>query len=177
MIDLGKLEQEIQDFLKSTPKEEVYRSLGLSFKKSTNNSMECLVSKEMAQSLKSLGFNLPCVFGDIYGDGEIYGMELTNNGMFDFNLSKSKPFINSDFVNSGFVVPSYEQVFKWLRDKGYETNIHYNYLPEVGCKIGYGYEIIYKNQLLERDGLFEEYEEARETAITSIMNHMLSSSK
>lgn len=104
-------------------------------------------------------------------------MELTNNGMFDFNLSKSNPFINSDFVNSGFVVPSYEQVFKWLRGKGYETNIHYNYLPEVGCKIGYGYEIIYKNQLLERDGLFEEYEEAMEAAITSIMNHMLSPSK
>lgn len=53
MIDLDKLKQDIQDFLKSTPKEDVYRSLGLSFKKSTNNSMECLVSKEMAQSLKN----------------------------------------------------------------------------------------------------------------------------
>lgn len=173
---MDKLKQDIQEFLKSTPKEEVYKILGLT-EKQPDKPTDFLISKEMAQSLKQLGFNLPCIFGDIYGDGEIYGMELTNNGMFDFNLSKSKPFINSDFINSGFVVPSYEQVFKWLRDKGYETNIHYNYLPEVSCKIGYGYEIIYKNQLLERDGLFEEYEEAREAAITSIMNHMLSSSK
>lgn len=175
-MDMNKLKQDIQDFLKSTPKEEVYKILGLS-EKQPDKPTDFLISMDMAQSLKQLGFNLPCVFGDIYGDGEIYGMELTNNGMFDFNLSKSKPFINSDFVNSGFVVPSYEQVFKWLRDKGYETNIHYNYLSEVGCKIGYGYEIIYKNQLLEQDGLYEEYEEAREAAITSIMNHMLSSSK
>ena len=175
-MDMDKLKQDIQEFLKSTPKEEVYKILGLT-EKQPDKPTDFLISKEMAQSLKQLGFNLPCIFGDIYGDGEIYGMELTNNGMFDFNLSKSKPFINSDFINSGFVVPSYEQVFKWLRDKGYETNIHYNYLPEVSCKIGYGYEIIYKNQLLERDGLFEEYEEAREAAITSIMNHMLSSSK
>ena len=173
MIDLGKLEQDIQDFLKSTPKEEVYKILGLT-EKQPDKSTDFLISKEVAESLKQLGFNLPCVFGDIYGDGEIYGMELTNNGMFDFNLSKSKPFINSDFVNSGFVVPSYEQVFKWLRDKGYETNIHYNYLPEVGCKIGYGYEIIYKNQLLERDGLYEEYEEAREAVLVSILKHLSS---
>ena len=171
MIDLDKLQQDIQYFLKSTPKEEVYKILGLTEKK-PDKSTDFLISKETAETLKQLGFNLPCVFGDIYGDGEIYGMELTNNGMFDFNLSKSKPFINSDFVDSGFVVPSYEQVFKWLRDKGYETNIHYNYLPEVGCKIGYGYEIIYKNQLLERDGLFEEYEEAREASLLSIIKHL-----
>lgn len=173
---MNKLEQDIQDFLRSTLKEEVYKILGLA-EKQPDKATDFLVTIESAETLKQLGFNLPCIFGDIYGDREIYGMELTNNGLFDFNVNKSKPFINSDFANSGFVVPSYEQVFKWLRDKGYETNIHYNYLPEVGCKIGYGYEIIYKNQLLERDGLFEEYEEAREAAITSIMNHMLSSSK
>ena len=168
---MDKLKQDIQDFLRSTPKEEVYKILGLT-EKQPDKSTDFLISKEMAQSLKSLGFNLPCIFGDIYGDGEIYGMELTNNGLFDFNVNKSKPFINSDFTNSRFTIPSYEQTFKWLRDKGYETNIHYNYLSEAGCKIGYGYEIIYKNQLLERDGLFEEYEEAREAAIISILKHL-----
>ena len=67
---MNKLEQDIQDFLKSTPKEEVYRSLGLSFKKSTNNSTDFLIPKETAETLKQLGFNLHCVFGDIYGDGK-----------------------------------------------------------------------------------------------------------
>lgn len=65
MIDLDKLQQDIQYFLKSTPKEEVYKILGLTEKK-PDKSTDFLISKETAETLKQLGFNLPCIFGDIY---------------------------------------------------------------------------------------------------------------
>lgn len=172
-IDLVKLRQDIQDFINVTPKEEIYKMMGL-HKKEPDKSTDFLISKEMAESLKPLGFNLPCIFGDIYGDGEIYGMEQGDMGYSDFKLRKHIPIKNSDYKYSGFAVPSYEQVFKWLRDKGYETMIHYKYSQDLCCAIGYEYEIIYKNQLLERDGLYEEYEEAREAALLSIIKHLSS---
>ena len=173
IMDMDKLKQDIQNFIKSTPKEEIYKILGIT-EKQPDKPTDFLVNYEMAQSLKSLGFNLPCLFGDIYGDGILYATELTDNGKFDFELNKLNPIINSEYEYLEMTIPSYEQVFKWLRDKGYETIIHYKYLPEVGCKIGYVYEIIYENQFLKQDGVYEDYEEAREAAIKSIINHISS---
>lgn len=168
---MDKLKHEIRNYLDNTPMETILEQLGIT-PKQPDKATDFLISIEMAKALKQLGFNLPCIFGDIYGDDGIYGMEHGDMGYTDFKLRKHIPIKNSDYLNSGFVVPSYEQTFKWLRSKGYEVNIHYRYSKDLSCKVGYEYEIIFENQLLERDGLYEEYEDAREASLVCIFKHM-----
>lgn len=106
-IDLDKLRQDIKDFLNNTPEEEVYKILGIK-KPEPDKSTDFMVTKEVAESLKQLGFDLPCIFGDIYGNGNIYGMEEGSMGYSDFNLNKHIPISNNEL--SKIAIPSYEQV-------------------------------------------------------------------
>lgn len=61
---------------------------------------------------------------------------------------------------------------KWLRDKGYEVNITYLFMENIETKVGYEYEIIFKNKFLMRNQFYLTYEIARDEAIKEIIEHL-----
>ena len=80
-----------------------------------NNYPNWLVSLEIAQQLKEIGFNEPCIFSYSEGIGITACLRYG---------SGEEPYI-SDFIvggntpNSPYIdLPTYEQVFEWFREKG-----------------------------------------------------------
>ena len=129
-----------------------------------NNYPTWLVSLEIAQELKAIGFDTPCSF------------------YYDEKLLKISPWHDEEFIVTNWndklfrycvSIPTWEQVFEWFREKGYESYIKlesHSY-PDEG--IYYYFEIskpnLYRINQLAFQGDFDDYNEAREALVKALI--------
>lgn len=161
--NLELFRESLKEFIEKTPREELLKMLEIEEPKEATYS-DFLVSKELALTLIDLKFELPCLF-NLEETGS-YSIRLTNTNL---KIEDIQPSFNDKY---DCVIPSYDQVMKWLRDKGYEVNITYLFMENIETKVGYEYEIIFKNKFLMRNQFYNTYEIARDEAIKEIIEHL-----
>lgn len=112
------------------------------------------VSKNIAQKLKKIGFDEPCI--------AYYGAEI--NETYPFNV-QYKPILISINQPSEKAIPAptWEQVFKWFRDRGY----HYKIIPNLSGK--YNVAIRDLNMIWVYMKNINTYEQARENLILELI--------
>ena len=88
------------------------------------NYEEFLVPVEIAKELKEIGFNEPCLFVLNPHNTLILSSEVHDKGIID--IRKIKPRSNGKLGEDFCSVPTYEQVFKWFRDKNLIGEIRSN---------------------------------------------------
>lgn len=161
--NLELFKESLKEFVKNTPREEILKMLGIEEPKKATYS-DFLVSKELALTLRDLKFRLPCLFN--LEESGSYSIRLTNTYL---KIEDIQPSFNDKY---DCVIPSYDQVMKWLRDKGYEVNIDYVFSEDLRSAIGYSYDIIFENKFLKMDQYFQTYEIARDEAVKEIIEHL-----
>ena len=131
-----------------------------------NKHLSWLVSVEQAKKLKEIGFDMPCAF------------VLTNKGKIGFTTKESNHYhlldeldLNSNSKGSLVCVPSFEQIFKWFRSKGYHSTLHtYSVMVRNVKKFRFFYEIDSNHDYIEDpEKHYETYEEAREALINKLI--------
>ena len=85
---------------------------------------EFLVSDSIAKTLKEIGFDEPCLFVLNPHNTLILSSEVHDKGIID--IRKIKPRSNGKLGEDFCSVPTYEQVFKWFRDKNLIGEIRSN---------------------------------------------------
>nr|DAY16267.1 MAG TPA: hypothetical protein [Caudoviricetes sp.] len=82
---------------------------------------EFLVPVEIAKELKEIGFNEPCLFVLNPHNTLILSSEIHDKGIIDIRKIKTRSNgkLGEDFCS----VPTYEQVFAWFREKGYQFQV------------------------------------------------------
>lgn len=144
------------------------------------------VSESIANKLKSIGFDSKCLLRqDTYNhdkftcitfkeEQEIF-YDIENKVLIeDLKLIKNSELPCDNITlyknyKSFMTIPTYEQVFSWFRERGYEISINYFFSSDLKCKVGYGYEIIHNFQLLIESSYYEIYEIAREKCLKELI--------
>jgi len=129
-----------------------------------NNYPNWLVPLEIAKELKEIGFDTPCSF------------------YYDELLLKISPYHDEEFSTTNWndklfrycvSLPTWEQVFEWFREKGFDSYIGLENLPYPNEGIYYYFEIskpnLYRINQLDFKGEFDDYEEARETLVKTLI--------
>jgi hypothetical protein len=122
-----------------------------------------LVPLELSKELKKIGFNEPCYF------------KYDSEGVFfsDYvNATEKGEFLANIYINlrEGLGnIPTWEQAFSWFRKKSYEANIDYVFHPDLKCKIGYLYEIIYDFTWEKFESYYISYEIARKECLKELI--------
>ena len=125
-----------------------------------NNYPNWLVNVGQAKRLKEIGFDLPCAF------------VLTNKDRIGFTTKEDSNYhlfddldLISNSKGSLVCVPTFDQVFKWFREKGFRISLENH---EDSTKF------MFYNMEIEDGkhfkGEFSNYEEAREALIREMIN-------
>lgn len=137
-----------------------------------NNYPFWLVPLDIAQQLKAIGFDEPCVFKFERCEYTTFKMNIdsvfedTSEYYFD-DLETYKEGYNTRGYD--ILRPTWEQVFQWFRSKGYHGVIAVG--DESGELNEYSYCINYLNELrcdFEQDSHFT-YEDAREALVKALI--------
>ena len=126
-----------------------------------NNYPTWLVPIEIAIKLKEIGFDTPCSF------------------YYDEKLLKISPWHDEEFVVTNWndklfrycvSVPTWEQVFEWFREKGFESYIRLESHAHFDEGNYYYFEITKSNlRQLDWQGDFDDYNEAREALVKALI--------
>lgn len=145
------------------------------------------VPEHIAYLLKSIDFDFKCLLTQsVYNEDKFtcINIEKDNNintesneiliEIEDLKLIRNselpKDNISLDKTHKTFVaIPTYEQVFLWFRNKGYDINIIYVFDKRLECGVGYEYEIIYNYEWLKSSRYFNSYEGARKECLTELI--------
>ena len=138
-----------------------------------NNYPTWLVSLDIAKELKKIGFDEPCMFVIDYTQYiEPFFVQHRNKGynaVFYGEVRMLKyETLDKDLLDKIAIIPTWEQVFEWFREKGYHGVIAAR--GEDG-ENEYSYCIDYLNELssdFEQDGHLT-YEEAREALVKALI--------
>ena len=137
-------------------------------KMKNNNYPNWLVPIEIAKELKEIGFDLPCAF--VLTNKDRLGF--TTEGEGNYHLFDDLD-LNSNSESSLVCIPTYEQVFEWFREKGFDSYIGLENLPYPNEGIYYYFEIskpnLYRINQLDLKGEFDDYEEAREALVKALI--------
>ena len=141
--------------------------------------IQSLVTVDIALELKKIGFDEPCLF--IYRNGGIFlegtasvGFSIDSNEA-DFVATIEQLWEVSNQEGADWVtVPTYEQVFAWFREKGFECVIESYYDIFLSKRSGYLYYIeVIENDMrvftYDDDNCFDTYEETRLDALTKLI--------
>lgn len=137
-----------------------------------------LVSLEIAKELKEIGFNEPTLFHYYENDFDVtietnsYYDEGEAQGYLHFYISAFKEE-NFNRDKKCISVPTWEQVFEWFREKGFDSYIGLENHPYPDEGIYYYFEIskpnLYRINQLAFQGDFDNYEEAREFLVKALI--------
>lgn len=126
-----------------------------------NNYPNWLVSLEIAKELKEIGFDTPCSF------------------YYDELLLKISPYHDEEFSTTNWndklfrycvSLPTWEQVFEWFREKGYESYIRLESHAHFDEGNYYYFEITKSNlRQLDWQGDFDDYNEVREALVKALI--------
>ena len=145
-----------------------------------NNYPDWLVSLDIAIKLKEIGFNEYCPFfvypknDDNEYDDEVFisgtvtveeeWLDEDNYGevIIDLSVTECGKFNKFNFQT----IPTWEQVFEWFREKGFNAWIEYqtlyeNYIPKLAVKE----EFIY----IKKNRGYKTYEKAREALVVTLI--------
>jgi len=137
-----------------------------------NEYPDWLISLELANQLKDLGFDESCMcYARLLHTKKINSKYVPN--VSHDSYSKLKGIRNSEHINDditfGISIPTFEQAFSWFRKKGYIANIYYVFHPDLKCLIGYLYEIIYDFNWEKYSIYYISYEIAREECLKELI--------
>ena len=155
-------------------------------KKMKNNSYPSwLVSLEIAKELKEIGFNEPCLVENVETHSEDYSFinfeeEMCSDVsvMLEDVIFVKNQFLEDELgIYKHFVlktaIPTWEQVFEWFREKGFDSYIGLESHAHFDEGIYYYFEIIkinlYRINQLAFQGEFDDYEEAREALVKALI--------
>lgn len=143
-----------------------------------NNYPSWLVSLEIAKELKEIGFNEACPFIVYPNDDEVVvsgtvtveedWLDEDNYGevIIDLPISQCNTFNKLNFQT----IPTWEQVFEWFREKGYESYIRLESHAHFDEGNYYYFEIAKSNlHQLDWQGDFDDYNEAREALVKALI--------
>ena len=146
-----------------------------------------LVPLEIAKELKKIGFrNENCLFKFDRFSGLIFFNEkvdktLDNSYVIisieEFMKEMTIEEINNYHFHSDFElltdIPTWEQVFEWFREKGFDSYIELESLPYPDEGVYYYFEIskptLYGINQLYCQGDFDDYNEAREVLVKALI--------
>ena len=147
-------------------------------KMKNNNYPNWLVPLDIAQQLKEIGFDEPTLFHYYENDFDVtietndYYNEGEAQGYLSFYISALK---EEDFniYKKCISLPTWEQVFEWFREKGFDSYIGLENHPYPDEGIYYYFEIskpnLYRINQLAFQGDFDNYEEAREELVYKLI--------
>lgn len=144
----------------------------------TNNYPSWLVQTDIAKKLKEIGFNEYCPFFVYPNDDEVFisgtvtveedWLDEDNYGevIIDLSVIKCGKFNKLNFQT----IPTWEQVFEWFREKGYESYIKSESHSHFDEGSYYYFEITDSNLCqLDCQGGFDDYKEAREKLVYKLI--------
>lgn len=140
-----------------------------------------LVPLDIAKELKEIGFNEYCPFFVYPNDDEVFisgtvtveedWLDEDNYGevIIDLSVTECGTFNKLNFQT----IPTWEQVFEWFREKGYESYIRLESHAHFDEGNYYYFEItksnLYNISQLDWKGDFDDYNEAREALIKALI--------
>ena len=128
-----------------------------------NNYPNWLVPLEIAKKLKELGFDIECAF---FYDDILKEISFDEEDVSLINWNK-KSFTKC------VSLPTWEQVFEWFREKGFDSYIGLESHPYPDEGIYYYFEIskpnLYRINQLAFQGDFDDYNEAREALVKALI--------
>ena len=143
-----------------------------------NNYPTWLVPLDIAIKLKEIGFDEPALFHYYENDFDVtietnsYYDEGEAQGYLHFYISAFKEE-NFNRDKKCISIPTWEQVFEWFREKGFDSYIGLENLPYPNEGIYYYFEIskpnLYRINQLDCQGEFDDYNEARETLVKDLI--------
>jgi hypothetical protein len=143
----------------------------------TQNYPTWLVPIEIAKELKEIGFEEEChFFWNFYEDvNKMCCYADISEEDDDFLLPNTYNYNNKN--STGYYVylslPTWEQVFEWFREKGFDSYIGLENLPYPNEGIYYYFEIskpnLYRINQLDWQGEFDDYNEAREALVKALI--------
>lgn len=128
-----------------------------------NNYPTWLVSLEIAKELKEIGFKEECL---CYWYEPVQRVECSTDE--DERLCPEYYDYNTD--ESTTSLPTWEQVFEWFREKGFESYIRLESHAHFDEGNYYYFEITKSNlRQLDWQGDFDDYNEAREALVKALI--------
>ena len=142
-------------------------------KMKNNNYPSWLVPIEIAKELKEIGFDEPCHFYFLYYHGwEMLKKRGDEYGFITSNNCRAYVVENHNGIGK-LSVPTWEQVFEWFREKGFDSYIELESLPYPDEGVYYYFEIskptLYGINQLYCQGDFDDYNEARESLVKTLI--------
>ena len=127
-----------------------------------NNYPSWLVSLEIAQELKAIGFHELV-------QNSYYSNKGTERILSSTLRLEKKSLADANILNFLVSLPTWEQVFEWFREKGFESYIRLeNLFVYEDCR--YSYVITNKkNILINCKSDFNDYNEAREALVKALI--------
>ncbi len=131
------------------------------------NYPDWLVPLDIAQELKAIGFDEPCHF--YYQNDYSEYLKAGDPDKYHIisdSLAANRKNANHNIYEIAISAPTWEQVFEWFREKGFNGWIEYqtlyeNYIPKLAVKE----EIIY----IKKNRGYKTYEEAREALVVTLI--------
>lgn len=128
---------------------------------------DIFVSKEIAQKLKKIGFEELCIayYQDYEGFDNLYVSNIETDESIS-TLTDALFVCNHNFGDDEISAPTWEQVFKWFRNKGFSISIT-EFLYTFSYKIG---TLNFSKQVsrVETES-FPTYEECRDALILKLV--------
>lgn len=128
-----------------------------------NNYPTWLVSLEIAKELKGIGFHEPV-------QNSYYSNKGTERILSSTLRLEKKSLADANILNFLVSLPTWEQVFEWFREKGFESYIRLESHAHFDEGNYYYFEITKSNlRQLDWQGDFDDYNEAREALVKALI--------
>lgn len=147
-----------------------------------NNYPNWLVPIEIAKELKEIRFNEPCLVENVETHSENYSfINFEEDMCSDVSVMlEDVVFVKNQFLEDylgiykHFVlktaIPTWEQVFEWFREKGFESYIRLESHAHFDEGNYYYFEITKSNlRQLDWQGDFDDYNETREALVKALI--------
>ena len=135
-----------------------------------NNYPSWLVSLEIAKELKEIGFNKKTMFYFFSAD-TTFKFSISEDIPLDYILPIGDVELDN-YNRKGFYasIPTWDQVFEWFREKGFESYIRLESHAHFDEGNYYYFEITKSNlRQLDWQGDFDDYNEAREALVKALI--------
>lgn len=120
---------------------------------------DIFVPIEIAVKLNEIGFDEPCIFH--YYKDEVL-IDLTDYVERQYIYFEEIEFSNHNNYDNQISAPTWEQAFKWFREKGYY--FHINYFPHSHLPYWFSIE-----QITISQESYKTYEECREVLVLKMI--------
>lgn len=132
-------------------------------KMKNNNYPNWLVSLEIAKELKEIGFHELV-------QNSYYSNKGTERILSSTLRLEKKSLADANILNFLVSLPTWEQVFEWFREKGFESYIRLESHAHFDEGNYYYFEITKSNlRQLDWQGDFDDYNEAREALVKALI--------